>query len=94
MRGSRLFADVADRSTPTARLAKALAGLRKPRARHDPVGLDLGRGVEVRRCRGVHADPVAVLAGPRQSRDNWALACDEGWVRVFLLCRVRGSSFF
>jgi hypothetical protein len=31
-----LLADVADRTTLTAELAEALAGLRKPRARHDP----------------------------------------------------------
>ena len=37
--GSRLLADVADRSTLTGQLAEVLAGLRKPRARHDP-----GRG--------------------------------------------------
>jgi hypothetical protein len=34
--GSRLIADVADRTTLSAHLADALAGLRKPRARHDP----------------------------------------------------------
>jgi hypothetical protein len=34
--GSRLLADVADRTTLTAELAEALAVLRKPRARHDP----------------------------------------------------------
>jgi hypothetical protein len=34
--GPRLLADVADRTTLTAQLAEALAGLRKPRARHDP----------------------------------------------------------
>jgi hypothetical protein len=34
--GSRLLADVADRTTLTAELSEALAGLRKPRSRHDP----------------------------------------------------------
>ena len=34
--GSRLLADVADRTTLTGQLAEVLAGLRKPRARHDP----------------------------------------------------------
>src|SRR4030095_13131477 len=34
--GSRLLADVADKSTLTAQIAEELAGLRKPRARHDP----------------------------------------------------------
>ena len=36
--GSRLLADLADRTTLTAQLAEALAGLRKARARHDPAG--------------------------------------------------------
>ena len=34
--GSRLLAEVADKTTLTAQLAEDLAGLRKPRARHDP----------------------------------------------------------
>src|SRR3954451_12544064 len=34
--GSRLLADVADKTTLTAQLGEALAGLRRPRARHDP----------------------------------------------------------
>ena len=34
--GSRLLADVADRTTLTGQLGEALDGLRKPRARHDP----------------------------------------------------------
>lgn len=34
--GSRLLADVADRTTLTGHLAQELAGLRRPRARHDP----------------------------------------------------------
>ena len=34
--GSRLLADVADQTTLTGQLSQTLAGLRKPRARHDP----------------------------------------------------------
>jgi hypothetical protein len=34
--GSRLLADLADRTTLTAQLGEALAGLCKPRSRHDP----------------------------------------------------------
>ena len=34
--GSRLLADVADRTTLTAELGEVLGGLRKARARHDP----------------------------------------------------------
>jgi hypothetical protein len=36
--GSRLLADVADRTTLTSELSDSLAGLRKPRSRHDPLG--------------------------------------------------------
>jgi hypothetical protein len=34
--GSRLLADLADATTLTAELSQALAGLRRPRTRHDP----------------------------------------------------------
>jgi hypothetical protein len=34
--GSRLLADIAERTTLTGQLAETLVGLRKPRARHDP----------------------------------------------------------
>lgn len=34
--GSRLLADVADRTTLTAELSQVLVGLARPRARHDP----------------------------------------------------------
>lgn len=48
--GSRLLADVADRTTLIAELTEALAGLRKPRARpdeqqeHPPRHLRPGKG--------------------------------------------------
>ena len=45
--GSRLLADLADATTLTAELSQALAGLRRPRARHDPgrVRVDLAVAV-------------------------------------------------
>ena len=45
--GSRLLADIADRTTLTAQLSEALSGLLKPRARHDPgrVLVDMAVGV-------------------------------------------------
>jgi hypothetical protein len=45
--GSRLLADIADRTTLTAQLGEALVMLRKPRARHDPgrVLVDLAAAV-------------------------------------------------
>lgn len=44
--GSRLLADLGERTTLIAELSTALAGLRKPRARHDPgrVLVDMSAG--------------------------------------------------
>jgi hypothetical protein len=59
--GSRLLADVADRTTLTAHLADALAGLRKPRARHDPGRVLVDMAVAVADGATTISD-VAVLA--------------------------------
>jgi hypothetical protein len=59
--GSRLLADVADRTTLTAQLGEALAGLRKPRARHDPGRVLVDMAVAVADGATTISD-VAVLA--------------------------------
>jgi hypothetical protein len=59
--GSRLLADVADRTTLTGQLAQALAGLRQPRARHDPGRLLVDMAVAVADGARTISD-VAVLA--------------------------------
>jgi hypothetical protein len=59
--GSRLLADVADRSTLTAELSEALTGLRKPRARHDPGRVLVDMAVPVANGATTISD-VAVLA--------------------------------
>ena len=59
--GSRLLADVADRTTLTAQLAEELAGLRKPRARHDPGRVLMDMAVAVADGATTISD-VAVLA--------------------------------
>jgi hypothetical protein len=59
--GSRLLADVADRTTLTAQLSEALDGLRKPRARHDPGRVLIDMAVAVTDGATTIAD-VAVLA--------------------------------
>ena len=59
--GSRLLADVADRTTLTAQLAVELAGLRKPRARHDPGRVLVDMAVAVADGATTISD-VAVLA--------------------------------
>ncbi len=59
--GSRLLADVADRTTLTAQLAEELVGLRKPRARHDPGRVLVDMAVAVADGATTISD-VAVLA--------------------------------
>jgi hypothetical protein len=59
--GSRLLADVADRTTLTAKLSEVLAGLRKPRARHDPGRVLVDLAVAVADGATTISD-VAVLA--------------------------------
>jgi hypothetical protein len=59
--GSRLLADVADRTTLTAELSEAAAGLRKPRARHDPGRVLVDMAVAVADGARTISD-VAVLA--------------------------------
>ena len=59
--GSRLLADVADRTTLTGQLAEALAGLRGPRARHDPGRVLVDMAVAVADGATTISD-VAVLA--------------------------------
>jgi hypothetical protein len=58
--GSRLLADVADRTTLTDQLAEALAGLRRPRARHDPGRVLIDMAVAVADASTTISD-VAVL---------------------------------
>jgi hypothetical protein len=69
--GSRLLADVADRTTLTAELSEAVVGLRKPRARHDPdrvlVDIRPGRGPDPLR-EGHRAGPLPIAAVRHQRR--------------------------
>jgi len=59
--GSRLLADVADRTTLTEQLSLVLGGLRKPRARHDPGRVLVDMAVAVADGATTISD-VAVLA--------------------------------
>jgi hypothetical protein len=59
--GSRLLADVADRTTLTAELGEALVGLRKPRSRHDPGRVLVDMAVAIADGATTISD-VAVLA--------------------------------
>ena len=72
--GSRLLADVADRTTLTAELGEALAGLRKPRSRHDPGRVLVDMAVAIADGATTISD-VAVLAD--QSALFGAVASDS-----------------
>jgi Transposase DDE domain group 1 len=77
--GSRLLADVADRTTLTSELSAALAPVRRPRARHDPgrVLVDLAVAVAdgaTRICEvAVLADQAAVFGQVASDSTCWRL---------------------
>jgi len=68
--GSRLLADVADKTTLTAQLSEALAGLRKPRARHDPGRVLVDMAVAVGDGATTISD-IAVLADQPHCSGRW-----------------------
>jgi hypothetical protein len=77
--GSRLLADVADRTTLTAELGEALVGLRKPRSRHDPgrVLVDMavadGDGVTTMSDVAVPAAQAALFGAVASDSTCWRL---------------------
>ena len=84
--GSRLLADVADRTMLTAELAEALAGLGKPRTRHDPGRVVVDMAVAVADGATTISD-IAVLAD--QAELFGAVASDSTCWR--LLDRLEGA---
>jgi hypothetical protein len=96
--GSRLLADVADKTTLTGQLAEALAGLRKPRARHDPGRVLVDMAVAV--ADGARAiSDIAVLAdqaalfGPVASDSTcWRLLERLDTARLGAVGRARGAA--
>ena len=77
--GSRLLADVADKTTLTNELSQSLAGIRRPKARHDPgrVLIDLAVAVAdgaTRICQiAVLADQAAVFGEVASDSTCWRL---------------------
>ena len=95
--GSRLLADVADRSTLTGQLAEVLAGLRKPRARHDPGRVLVDMAVAVADGATTISD-VAVLADQAElfglvASDStcWRLLDRLGTVQLGAIARASSS---
>ena len=94
--GSRLLADIADQTTLTGQLAESLAGLRKPRARHDPGRVLVDMAVAVADGATTISD-VAVLAdqaalfGPVASDSTcWRLLdhLDTAWLGAIASARA------
>ena len=77
--GSRLLADFADRTTLTGELSQALAGLRRPRTRHDPgrvlvdVAVALADGASTISDIAVLADQQAVFGAVASDSTIWRL---------------------
>jgi hypothetical protein len=96
--GSRLLADVADRSTLAGELGEALAELRKPRARHDPGRVLVDMAVAVA-DGGTTISDIAVLAdqaelfGPVASDSTcWRLLDQLGTAQLGVIARARAAA--
>jgi hypothetical protein len=68
--GSPLLADLADATTLAAELSEALAGLRRPRARHDPGWVLVDLAVAV--ADGAKAISGIAILGDQRGRDRAA----------------------
>ena len=96
--GSRLLADVADRSTLTGQLAEELAGLRKPRARHDPGRVLVDMAVAVADGATTISDVVvlvdqAALFGPVAADSTcWRLLNQFDAAQLGVVARARSSA--
>jgi Transposase DDE domain group 1 len=96
--GSRLLADVADKATLTGQLAEELAGLRRPRVRHDPGRVLVDMAVAVADGATAISD-VAVLAdqaalfGPVASDSTcWRLLERLGAAQLGAVARARAAT--
>jgi hypothetical protein len=96
--GSRLLADVADRTTLTGQLAEALAGLRRPRARHDPGRVLVDMAVAVADGATTISD-VAVLSDQEElfgavASDStcWRLLDQLDTVQLGAVARARAAA--
>ena len=99
--GSRLLADVADRTTLTGQLSELLAGLRKPRARHDPgrvwvdMAVALADGATTISEVAVLADQASLFGSVARTRPTGGCSISStphGWARWRRLGPGRGRS--
>ena len=96
--GSRLLADVADRTMLTAELSEALAGLRKPRARHDPgrvlvdMAVAVADGATTISDVAVLADQAALFGLVASDSTCWRLLDRLDTVHLSAVARARAAA--
>src|SRR3954452_14904599 len=96
--GSRLLADVADKTTLTAQLSEALDGLRKPRARHDPgrvlidMGVAVADGATTVSDVAVLADQAALFGAVASDSTCWRLLERLDAVQLGAVARARAAT--
>jgi hypothetical protein len=96
--GSRLLADVADRTTLTGQLAEALGGLRKPRARHDPgrvlvdMAVAVADGATTISDVAVLADQTALFGSVASDSTCWRLLDQLDPARVGAVALARAAA--
>jgi hypothetical protein len=95
---SRLLADVADRTAPTAQLGEELAGLRKPRARHDPgrvlvdMAVAVADGATTISDVAVLADQGALFGAVASDSTCWRLLDHLDTVQLGAIARARAAA--
>jgi Transposase DDE domain group 1 len=96
--GSRLLADVSDRTTLTAQLSEALGGLRKPRARHDPgrvlvdMAVAVADGARTISDVAVLADQAALFGAVASDSTCWRLLDLLGDARLGAVASARAAA--
>ena len=96
--GSRLLADLADRTTLTAQLAEGLAGLRKPRAQHDPgrvlvdMAVAVADGATTISDVAVLADQAALFGAVASNSTCWRLLDQLDAAQLGAVARARAAT--
>lgn len=96
--GSRLLADVADRTTLTGQLAVELAGLRRLRARHDPgrvlvdMAVAVADGATTISDVAVLADQAALFGAVASDSTCWRLLDQFDTVQLGAVARARAAA--
>ena len=96
--GSRLVADVADRTTLTAQLGEAFAGLRRPRARHDPgrvlvdMAVAVADGARTISDVAVLADQAALFGAVASDSTCWRLLDHLDTARLGTVASARAAA--